>query len=257
MTFRELYTKEMDEISLSEGFETRTANLLKQKAKRKDETLLPKRKTIKVFAAVFAIIALFSLTVFAISYLLSAGEVAKYLGDKEIAGMFKDSECEPQTVSNGTYDVIFLGKTTGTLLNKTEGFECEEARTYAVIAIRSTDGTPLSLMNGTPVSTAPVIEGCMPFETWAILNMGARGLEREGILYYLFDYQSLEVFADRTVSIAVFEGNAFPTPDILTLDENGKVIYGEGYVGIKGIFDLLMDKTKADPEAAEALLGNY
>ena len=44
MTFRELYVKEMDEITFSEGFEVRTANLMKQRAVRKDEKVLQKRK---------------------------------------------------------------------------------------------------------------------------------------------------------------------------------------------------------------------
>ena len=202
------------------------------------------------------IIALLSVTAFAVSYLLSASEVADYLGDKEIAAMFKDSECEPQTVSNGTYDVTFLGKTTGTILNMTEGFEAEEARTYAVIAIRNTNSTPLSLIDGMPVQPVPVIEGYMPFRTRGIMQ-SAQGMEREGVLYYLFDYENLEIFADRTVSIALIEGSIVPTPEILTMDENGKIIYADGYTGIKGIFDLPMDKSKADPKAAEELLSNY
>lgn len=257
MTFRELYVKEMDEISPSEGFEIRTANLMKQRAVRKDEKALPKRKPVKVLAAALAIIALLSVTAFAVSYYLSAREVAEYLGDKEIAEMFKDSVCEPQSVSNGTYDVTFLGVTTGARLNMTEGFEVEETRTYAVVAIRNSDGTPLSLIDGMPIQFAPVIEGCMPFQSWAILNFSASGLEREGVLYYLFDYENLEVFADRTVSIALLEGVMFPSPDVLTLDENGKVVYAEGYKGIRGVFDLPLDESKADPEAAAELLSTY
>lgn len=256
MTFRELYVKEMDEISLSEGFEIRTANLMKQRVERKDEQALKKRKPAKVLAVAIVIIALLSVTAFAVSYLLSASEVADYLGDKEIAAMFKDSECEPHTVSNGTYDVTFLGKTTGTILNMTEGFEAEETRTYAVIAIRNTNSTPLSLVDGMPVQPVPVIEGYMPFRTRGIMQ-SAQGMEREGVLYYLFDYENLEIFADRTVSIALIEGSIVPTPEILTMDENGKIIYADGYTGIKGIFDLPMDKSKADPKAAEELLSNY
>lgn len=139
----------------------------------------------------------------------------------------------------------------------TDGFECEEARTYAVIAIRNSDGTPLSLMEGMPVQMAPVIEGCMPFQSWAILNFSASGLEREGILYYLFDYENLEIFADRTVSIAVFEGAMFPGPEIFSMDEDGKIIYADGYEGFRGMFELPLDESKADPEAAAALLGSY
>ena len=257
MTFRELYVKEMNEISPSEGFEVRTANLMKQRAVRKDEKVLQKRKPIKVLAVVLAVIALLSTAAFAISYILSAREVADYLGEKEIAEMFKDSECEPQSVSNGTYDVTFLGTTTGAKLNNTEGFETEEARTYAVVAIRNSDGTPLSLMDGMPIQFAPAIEDCMPFQSWAILNFNASGLEREGVLYYLFDYENLEVFADRTVSIALLEGVMFPTPEVLTLDKNGKVVYADGYTGIRGMFDLPLDESKADPEAAAELLGSY
>ncbi len=256
MTFKEKYKRELNSVCFSDGFEIRTASLMKQRAERKDEKALPKKKPIKVIAAVAVIIALLSATVLAASYILSAKEVAEYLGDKEIAAMFSESGCEPQTISNGTYDVTFLGKTTGTMLNKTEGFEAEEARTYAVIAIRRTDGTPLSLADGMPVQPVPVIEGYMPFRTWGVTE-SASGTACEGILYYLFNYENLEIFADRTVSIALIDGGMFPTPEVLTTDESGKIVYAEGYTGIKGIFELPMDEAKADPEEAEKLLNNY
>ncbi len=256
MTFREHYVEKMNEISLSEGFEIRTVNLMKQRTEGKDEKVLQKRKPVKIIAAALAIITMLSVTAFAISYYLSAKEVAGYFGEKEIAAMFKDSECEPRTVSNGTYDITFLGKTTGTLLNMTEGFEGDETRSYAVIAMKKTDGTPLSLIDGMPVQPVPVIEGYMPYRTWCIME-GSRGLEHEGILYYLFDYKNLEIFADRTVSIALIEGAMVPSPEILTMDEDGKIVYADGYTGMKGIFELPMDKSKADPEAAAELMSNF
>lgn len=255
MTFRELYVKEMDEITFSEGFEVRTANLMKQRAVRKDEKVLQKRKPMKVLAVVLAVIALLSTAAFAVSYILSAREVADYLGEKEIAEMFEDCDFEPQTASDGTYDVTLLGVTSGEKLNMTEGFECDEKRTYAVVAINKTDGTPLSLMEGMPLQLAPVVSGIAPTSIWNI-GFGASGMEREGVLYYLFDYENLEIFAFGTVSIVAFEG-FFPTSDILTMDESGKTVYADGYTGFKGIFDLPMDENKADPKAAEELLGTY
>lgn len=255
MTFREKYVNEMDLVSFSEGFEIRTANLMEQRAERKDKKVLQKRKPAKVLAVVLAIIALLSITVFAISTLLSAREVANYLGEKEIAAMFEDSDFEPQTISDETYNVTLLGITTGEKLNMTEGFEADETRSYAVVAVSTTDGTPLSLIDGMPLQMAPIVSGIAPTKIWE-LGFGASGLEREGILYYLFDYENLEIFAFGTVSIVVFEG-FFPTPDILTVDENGNTVYADGYSGFKGMFELPMDKSKADPKAAEELMGNF
>lgn len=256
MNLRELYVKEIDGISLSEDFEKRTVDIIRQRTDRKHREVPKGKKSIKILAAAIAVILLLSVTVFAFSYLLSAEEIADNLGEKDIAELFKDSETQMQTVSNGIYDVIFLGKATGTALSFAEGFDAEEAKTYAVFAIRRTDGTALSLGEGMPLQLAPVIEGYMPYRTWNVL-VGASGFEYEGVLYYLFDYENLEIFADRTVSVAVIEGDLFPTAEILTLDGNGKVVYGEEYEGMKGIFDLPMDKAKADPKAAEELLSYY
>ena len=72
MTFREKYINEMDSVTFSSGFEVRTANLMMQKAERKDEKVLPKRKPVKVLAVAIAIIALLSTVAFAVSYYLSA-----------------------------------------------------------------------------------------------------------------------------------------------------------------------------------------
>jgi len=244
----------MDTVTFSDSFEIRTANLM-QEAQRKDEIILPKRKPIKILAAVIAAIALLSLTAFAISSLLTAREVSQYLGEKEIAAMFEGSDFEPQSASNGTYTVTLLGITTGTKLNATEGFECNETKSYAVVAISSTDGSPLESTDTMPVMLTPVVEGYRPDIIFS-LTSGASGYARDGILYYLFDYENLEIFSFRKVSIMAFEG-FFPTPDIITTDENGKIVYAEGYRGFKGIFDLPTDESKADKKAVEELLSNF
>ena len=60
MTFRELYVKEMDEITFSEGFQIRTANLMKQKAEGKDEKIKKKRRHHKDFFMMRLLFHLFS-----------------------------------------------------------------------------------------------------------------------------------------------------------------------------------------------------
>ncbi len=255
MTFREKYVSEMDTVAFSDSFEIRTVNLMMQEAERKDEKALPKRKPLKILTVAIAIITLLSLTVFAISSLLSAKEVADYLGEKEIAEMFEGNDFEAKSATDGTFTVTLLGITTGTRLNATEGFECDETKSYAVVAISRNDGTPLYGTDGMPIMLTPVVEGYRP-DTVFSLGSGANGYTHEGVLYYLFEYENLEIFSFRKVSIAAFEG-FFPTADILTTDENGKIVYAEGYNGFKGIFDLPMDKSKADKEAADTLLSNF
>lgn len=255
MTFREKYIKEMDSITFSDSFEFSTTKLMLQKAAGKDEKALTKIKPLRILAAAIAIIALLSLTAFAISSLLSAREIACYLGEKEIAEMFEDSESKPQSVTDGTYTVTLLGITTGSKLNATEGFEGEESKSYAVVAIFRNDGSPLDGANGMPIMLTPVVEGYRPDVTFN-LTSGASGFARDGVLYYLFDYENLEIFSFGKVYIMAFEG-FFPTPDIITTDENGIITYADGYQGFKGIFELPVDKSKADPKAAQEILNNF
>ncbi len=254
MIFEEKYRKEIDEIKITESFRRDTVIAMQRAAEGK-ESLLMKRKPIKVLIAAVVLILILTLSAFAIGYLLSADEVAEKVGDKEVAELFKEKDFKPETINNEEYTVTLHGVVFGKELNEADGVDISEGRSYAVISVARTDGTALNQIEGSPLQMVPVIEGYSPSTVWS-LGISAFGLEHEGVLYYLFDYGDLEIFADRAVSIVVFEGH-FPTADILTMDEDGKTVYSETYRGFKGIFALEMDETKADPEAAEELLANF
>ena len=49
----------------------------------------------------------------------------------------------------------------------------------------------------------------------------------------------------------------FPGSEIFSMDEDEKIIYADGYESFRGMFELPLDESKADPEAAAALLGSY
>ncbi len=237
MSFEEKYRNGMENVQVTDFFRQETIALMKQAAKRK-EVYTMKKRPIKIFAVAVVLILILSLSAFAISYLLSASEVAENLGESEIAVMFNENESNLQTVSNEEYTVSLLGIVSGELLSDNCD-DVSEERSYAVLCVARTDGTPLKLINGSPLQMTPIVESLKPWDVWA-MGMSASGMEKDGVLYYLFDYANLEAFRGKKVAIAVFEGS-FPTAEIFTVDENGQTQYAESYNGFKGIFFLEMN----------------
>lgn len=254
MKFKDKYKEELDSIVFSESFEKDTLGLLLQ-AKREANLMSEKRKPFKIAVLVAAAVLLLSFSTFAVVSLLSASQVAQSVGEKELAQVFVEKDFTPQTVTGEVYSVTSLGMAPGKNIYELEGAQINENRSYAVWAVYRNDSEPLSLIDGSPIQVAPVIDGYRPSLLWEA-GMGATGMEKDGVLYYLFDYTDLEAFADKKVSLMAFEGN-FPTADILTSDVNGKVVYADTYNGFKGVFELELDKSKADPEKAQEILGMY
>lgn len=252
MTFKEKYKKELGNISFSGSFEKDTALLLKNAAEGKENIMSKNRKPIKIAAVVAAAIMILSFSVSAVISLLSPSQVAEHFGEKELAVFFEESTHEVQTVTDGYYSACFLGMAPGKEMCVIDGTQINENRSYAVWALYRNDGTPMSILDGSPIQVIPVMKGYRP-NALSAFGMSAHGTEKDGVLYFLCDYTDLEIFADKEVSLIVFEGT-FPTPKILTNNKDGDVVYADGYKGIKGSFTLSLDKTKADSEAADKLL---
>ncbi len=254
MSFEEKYKKEIDSLSFSSDCEIRLVDALKKAEKGKDVILvMKKRKTLRLLAAVVSAILLLSLTAFAAVTLLSPQEVADELEMEELNNKWEKSEKFPFASGNEEYMVSVLGYAPDTQLNIIDGEATEENRTYLVVSIAKTDGTPLSQAEGMPLQVSPLVEGYEPWKVnlWT-LGSGASGLEKDGVLYYLFETADLEIFADKTVYIAVYEG--FLPDGALTMKEDGSIAYRDEYTGFKAIFELPLDESKADPEAVKELL---
>lgn len=249
------YKCEIGSVCYGNDFEKQTVELLKSNSTKKGNVVLKKSFYAKTIVAVIAIIALLSTTAFAVSYYISVKEVSEQAVENTAAKMFNEDNFDIITVTGDSYKVGFHGIVSYRELESFEGGELEENCSYAVFFISKTDGTSLKLINGMPLSFAPVIDDYNPLNVWSVI-LSASGLEKDSILYYLFKYENLEIFADKNVSVAVFEGN-FPTNDILTLDKNGKTVYAEGYNGFKAMFSIPMDKSKTNPEKAKKLLGDF
>lgn len=254
MSFEEKYKKEIDALAFSSDFEIRLTESVKRAEKGKDVmTVMKKRKTIRLLAAVISSILILSLTAYAAVTLLSPQEVADELEMEELNDKWKSSEKFPLASGNEDFTVSVLGYAPDTQLSIIDGEVSEENRTYLVVSIAKTDGSPLNAADGMPLQISPLVKGYEPFKVnlWTF-SSGASGLEKDGVLYYLFEMSDLEIFADKTVYIAAYEG--FTPMDALTMKDDGTITYKDDYIGFKAIFELPLDESKADPEAVKELL---
>ena len=263
MTPQEEYRRQMDSLTFSPDFEQRTVQLLKRASQEKENNTMTNRKTIKIIIAAAAAFVLLTSTVFALSALLSARDVAQQTGDRDFITAFEseDAVSVNQSAVVGDYELTLLGIASGDRLDFINDQAIENRHSYVVLAARRTDGTPIAPEDGLEYddtgrefAISPLVEGWAPHmvNSWS-LNCAGHGLTIDGVRYYLFDYTNLELFADRTVYLAVYEGLA-PTIEKFTLHEDGSITFAEGYTGLGTMFTLPVDPSRADPEAAMQLL---
>ena len=80
--------------------------------------------------------------------------------------------------------------------------------------------------------------------------------------YFVYECDSLEMFSDHTVYIAVYGGISSdgasagfaPSSDIFTMDGDGSIRFADSYKGDGAIFTVPFDKSKADPQKASEVL---
>lgn len=254
MNFEKNYTEQIGNVRFRENFEIETVELMKQAANGKEENNMKNRKPIKILAAAVLIIAILSVTAFAVSYLLSASDVAKRLGETYAAESFGMQKNAIQSVTDKGYTVSFLGVAEGKKFINNESIDVEAECSYFVVSVAKEDGSALSLYEGNPLGMSIIIEGCPAWKvnTWS-LDSRASGFEENGVLYYLYECMSLEIFADRNVFLAVYEGMV-PSPEIIVINDNGAFEFAEGYNGFKAMFRLPLDPEKADPYTADKII---
>lgn len=256
MTFKDKYKEELQSISFAENFERSTVELM-EAAQRKDDLMSHNKRPLKVAVLVIVAMIVLSLGAYAVISLLSASQVAEGVGDKELAVLFEESGFEPVTVKGEIYSVTFMGNAPGEKFYSYDenGPMVSENRNYAVWAVYRNDGEALDLMMGSPIQVIPVIDGYR-HDILFSAGMSASGYSKDGVLYYLFEYTDLEILAHEHVKLMAFEG-MFPTINIITANDKGEIVYAEGYNGFKAVFELDLDESKSDPEAAAELLSQF
>lgn len=259
MNAKEKYRKQMNEISFRADFEADTIQLMHQAAQRKEIVSMKNKKTIKILiaAAVFAL--LLTTTAFAVSALLSPKDVAQQLGYDDVSKAFEsdDAVLINETVTLGDYIVTLHGITAGERLEFINDAPVDAKRSYVVVSLKRCDGVPMDPYDGSPFTFSPFVQGQLPWmvNAWS-LECAASGLFVDGVAYYLFDYSTLEIFADRTVYLAAYEGFA-PGPEDFMIAEDGSIHFTDALEGEKYMFTLPLDPYGADPEAVEQFLADH
>ncbi len=252
MSFEKEYKQQLGAVRFSENFEAETVELLKSAAQGKERTNM--KKNVKIVLAAAAFVLLMTVTAFAISGLLSAREVAERIGETYVAESFEQQEYATESFTDKGYTVSLLG------IVKGERFLSDELKadcSYFAVSVASADGYALSLVGGNPLGMSVIIEG---YPAWQInswsLDTSAHGIEENGVLYYLYECENLEIFADRNVYLAVYEGFV-PGLDIINMKDNGEFEFAKGYEGFKAMFKIPLDATKANPEAAHEIIKEF
>ena len=253
---REEYKAAFDQISFSPDFQARTQALLRdclresEKETQKMNFSKPKKLAVLLAAAV----ALLAVSVSAVLFLTPA-DVAARLEDDPLAAAFQsdDAVALNETAASGDYTFTLLGMVSGedlSALPAEYNGETVRDRTYAVFTVARADGTPLTEQPN--LSYSPLVAGyhVSAVNGWT-LGATCQSFVEDGVAYYLFDTQNLEMFADHTVYFAIYEGSV-PDPALFPTAEDGTISLAEGVTG--ALFTLPLDAEKADPAAAEAFV---
>lgn len=255
---REEYRAQVDAVSFSPDFQARTMARLQALAREKEQKSMKKWNG-KTALLAAALAAAMTVTAAAAIVLLRPQEVARQAGNEALAAAFENEEAiavnEAKTV--GDYDVTLMGLVSGEGLSRVESLPGGVTRdkTYAVLAYARRDGTPIE-EDVPDLTVSPLVEGYAPWRlnAWT-LGGGTCTFAQDGVLYYLFECDSVEPFADHTVYLAVYPGTHIPpSAELFGFDE------GTGAITPKGdaaLFVLPLNQAKADPEKAKALAEDW
>ena len=241
--------------------ESLNASIL-EKAK---ETQTMKHKTFRsgaAAAAAIAILAVGSVSAYAAYRYLTPSQVADEITDGgALAKAFesKDAVLVNETQKTAGYDITLMGLVSGKDLmpvapeDSLDGISKE--KTYAVLAIAKEDGSPMPGMQDDDYQifcASALVKGKSFMDVNnGTLNAGAYAFEQDGVQYQILECDNLEIFANIGVYVGVVESFGQESHAFTMDKETGEYRVDESYDGMKALFTIPLDKSKADDAAAE------
>lgn len=242
-----------------------------RKAKGDNIMKKPFFKTMPVAAALgIGILAAGSITTYAAWKYLSVEQVAEDIGDEKLADTFREKDATisvNESQSDGNYKVtlkeIVSGKNLSDFLVTDDSGEIRDDRTYAVVSIEKKDGQAMPDTSDddygeVPILVTPFIKGEAPWQMNIFyMNAGASTTVKNGIMYQVIDCDNLEVFAKRGVYLGVLSEQFVDNTSFGFDEKTGEITPKEDYEGMNLLFDLPLDESKADEEAAKKQLAQW
>lgn len=249
------YRAQVDAVAFSPDFQARTLARLTVLAREEKEKTTMKTGKFRIGLVAAAAAAALTITAAAAVVLLRPQDVAQQAGSEALAAAFEGQNAVAvnDTKTVGEYSVTLMGLVSGEGLSRVESLEGGVARdkTYAVLAYQRADGTPIR-EDVPELTVSPLVEGYAPWQlnAWT-LGGGTYTFAQEGTLYYLFECDNVEPFADHTVYLAVYPGTHIPpSAELFTFDGETGAIAPKSDAAL---FPLPLDSAKADPRKAQAL----
>lgn len=218
-------------------------------------------------AAILTAAVLFagSLTAAAAWKYLTPDEVAETVEDQGLAAAFQSEDAVYLNESQecGAYRITLLGVVSGKNLSQyvtSDDTGIREDRTYVVTAIENADGSPRPDVSDEhygedPFFVSPLIKGQNPSIFNAITMVGGyTEYVQDGIQYRITETDNVEMFADRTLYLAVSSGSLYDSNAYQFDEATGEITRTENYEGVNALFHLPLDEKKADQEKADAYI---
>ena len=252
-------------LSSQEEPDARLIQQVKYRLNQEESIIMKKSKLVtspfKAIAVAAVLVLLLCTTAMAAWMFLRSSEVAKHFGDETLSAAFdsEDAVNINATITSGDYTFTLIAVVTGEDITDLPYYHAsaQPDRTYAVLAIQRTDGTPMTSTWDEEVSfmVSPLVKGTEP---WVINIASMHGAYSEtvvdGIVYRLIECDGVEMFADRGLYIGVCTDAFIESTTFLYDETTGAISVNPDYDGASAIFDLPLDASLANPELAEQYL---
>lgn len=229
------------------------------------ETQTMKHKTFRsgaAAAAAIAILAVGSVSAYAAYRYLTPSQVADEITDGGAlvkAFESKDAVLVNETQKTAGYDITLMGLVSGKDLMPVAPEDSLDSinkeKTYAVLAIAKEDGSPMPGMQDDDYQifcASALVKGKSFMDVNnGTLNAGAYAFEQDDVQYQILECDNLEIFANIGVYVGVVEDFGEESHAFAMDKETGEYRVDESYDGMKALFTIPLDKSKANDAAAE------
>ena len=238
-------------------------NQVKERETMNKKTIRTMRRIPAAAMAAVIVLGCGSVSAYAAWKYLSPQHVAEEFGETRMADAFQNGDAVfvNETQSHGGFDITLMGLISGKDLSvypvsDDDGMQLDMDKTYSVVAISYSDGKPMPETSSDEYAdlrffVSPLIKGCQPAVYNAVtMNGGYKEFEEDGVLYRIAECDNVEIFADRGLYLCVNDGTFYNNEAYVYDEKTGEIARNENYSGLNALFDLPLDPSLGDPEAA-------